>query len=277
MFKVLDKKIYNNYVFEIVVDAPLIASEAKAGQFCIIVPKENGERLPFTIADFDKKKGTVNFVIQVVGKSTQMMFDEDYDYLPDVLGPLGMPSVIEPLKEVLFLAGGLGVAAIYLIMKAYKEIGAKIISVVGFRNKSLIFWEDKLKEISDKIIITTDDGSYGVKGNVTTLIDDIFSNHSIDKVYSIGSLKMMKACVESVRPYNKKVIVSLNPIMVDGIGMCGACRVVVDNKIHYACIEGPDFDGNLVDFDELILRSNEFEKQEGSCLREYLLNRGNRR
>ncbi|HOJ49186.1 MAG TPA: sulfide/dihydroorotate dehydrogenase-like FAD/NAD-binding protein [Spirochaetota bacterium] len=277
MFKVLRKKIYNQYVFELEIEAPLIAREAKAGQFCILIPKEKGERLPFTIADFDRKKGTITFIIQVVGKSTQMMYDEEYDFIPDILGPLGTPSKIEKKNNVLFLSGGLGIAASYPIMKAYKEMGSKIISVVGFRNKSLVFWEDKLKDISDEIIITTDDGSYGLKGNVVSVVDQIFKKYNIDKVYSIGSLKMMKASVDAIKKYGVEIIVSLNPIMVDGIGMCGACRVVLDGKIHYACIEGPDFDGYKVDLDDLILRSNQFAKEEGACLRDYLLNRGNRR
>jgi homotetrameric NADPH-dependent glutamate synthase len=230
-----------------------------------------GERIPLTIADFDREKGTVTVVVQAVGKTTkEMMMLRERDYLLDFIGPLGQESHIEPLNKGVCIGGGLGVAPVFPQLRAYKEKGAYTISIIGFRSKELIFWEDKFREYSDELYVTTDDGSYGIKGLVTVPLKAVCENHNdIDRAVAIGPLVMMKACCEVTRPFNIPTIVSLNPIMVDGTGMCGSCRVTVGDEMKFACVEGPDFDGHKVNFDELMLRQKRFEREEKEALERF--------
>ena len=233
---------------------------------------EHGERIPLTVADFDAGQGTVTVVIQAVGKTTiEMMALREGDFLLDFIGPLGLPSHIRELDgTVVLVGGGLGVAPVYPQLREYKNAGNRTISIVGFRNRDLMFWEDHLREFSDELIVTTDDGSYGRKGFVShALADVIGANQDVREVVAIGPLPMMKACCEVTRPSGIPTIVSLNSIMVDGTGMCGSCRVTVGGKMKFACVDGADFDGHLVNFDELALRQKRFEHEEKAALVRY--------
>lgn len=270
-FPVLKKEEYSDVTFMWELEAKDIAKSAHPGQFVIIRYNEAGERIPLTIADFDRDKGTITLVVQAVGKSTQQMksFPEGF-IVPDVIGPLGNPSEIEDAKKVVIVGGGLGVAPIYPILRAYKQAGAYTITVVGFRNKDLMFWDDKLKEYSDELHVATDDGSYGTKGLVTEVLDKVIKdNGDLDLCVAIGPLVMMRAAAETTRPHNLKTIVSLNTIMVDGTGMCGSCRCTVDGKVQFACVDGPEFNAHLVDFDELMKRQNRFKREETKSTEEY--------
>lgn len=271
MYNIFHKKILNPDVFELKIKAPLIAAKAKAGQFCILVSHDKGERVPFTLADWNKEEGSITLVIQVLGKTSAYLMNEDLKAVAHASGPLGEPSVIEENhQKVIFTAGGLGVAAVYPIMKSYFEKGIKVKAIIGFRNKDLVFWEDELKKVSHELIITTDDGSYGEKGRVTDPLLKCLEEKESSLIYSIGPLVMMKAVSDLTKKYSVKTYVSLNPVMVDGIGMCGACRVTVNGETRYACIEGPEFEAHDVDFNELILRSKQFKAEEDKCFRDYL-------
>jgi NAD(P)H-flavin reductase len=272
MYPIIQKKVFNSEMFEMEITAPRIARKAKAGQFCILIAHENGERAPFTLADWNSEKGSITLVIQVTGKTSHYLKAESSKSLPHVSGPLGHPSEIDTNAEkVVFVGGGLGVGAIHPIMKAYREqTQAEVTGIVGFRSEKQVFWKENLEALCDDFYIATEDGSQGIHGMVTDPLEEILATEKPDLVYAIGPLGMMKAVSNQTRAYKVKTIVSLNPIMVDGIGMCGACRVTIDGETHYACIEGPEFDGHLVDFDELILRNRQFEKQEEICFREYL-------
>ncbi|OHD10879.1 MAG: hypothetical protein A2Y41_09850 [Spirochaetes bacterium GWB1_36_13] len=273
MFPIVSKKKYNDTIFELEVEAPKIAKNALPGQFAVLVAHENGERVPFTLADCNKEKGTVTFVIQVLGKTSSYLLNENLQSIPHITGPLGIPSHIDETKNhIVFIGGGLGIAPLHPIMKAYHQIGKKNTCIVGFRNKNLVFWHDRLSQYASKMLITTDDGSMGEKGLVTDVLEKEISIQKPDLVYAIGPLPMMRAVSEKTQFHGIKTIVSLNPVMVDGIGMCGACRVTIGGVTRYACIEGPEFDASQVDFDELILRSRQFKKEEDICLRDYLKN-----
>jgi NAD(P)H-flavin reductase len=230
---------------------------------------EQGERIPLTIADFDRKKGTITLVIQAIGKTTRQMQQECQvgTALYAMVGPMGIPSPISHAKKVICVGGGLGVAPIYPQARGFKEAGAYVIGVVGFRNKDLVFWEDKFRACCDEFIICTDDGSAGIKGMVTAGILQAIEKHpDIDEVVAIGPPIMMKGCADATRPFKIKTMVSLNPVMVDGTGMCGGCRVKIGGEVKFACVDGPDFDGHLVDFDDLMMRLKRYTKEERMAL-----------
>ena len=235
------------------VKAPDVARAARPGHFVMARIDEHGERIPLTVADFNAEHGTVTVVIQAVGKTTfEMLALREGDTILDFIGPLGLPSHIRKLEgTVVLVGGGLGVAPIYPQLRAYKEAGNRTVSIVGFRNKDLVFWEDQFRVCSDDLIVTTDDGSYGRHGFVTHALADVLADEkNVSEVVAIGPIPMMKACCEVTRPFAIPTIVSLNSIMVDGTGMCGSCRVTVGGKMKFACVDGADFDGHLVNFDE---------------------------
>lgn len=242
-----------------------MARAAKPGQFVIVMSHASGERIPLTIADFDVERGTITLVIQAVGKTTKEMQQSCTvgTALFGMAGPMGIPSHITHAKKVVCVGGGLGVAPVYPQARALKQSGAYVIGVLGYRSKNLIFWEDKFRKICDELIICTDDGSAGLKGFVTDGIRQAAQMHSdIDEVIAIGPPVMMKASAESTRVLGIKTMVSLNPIMVDGTGMCGGCRVKVGDQVKFACVDGPDFDGHEVDFDDLMMRLKRYKAEE---------------
>jgi glutamate synthase (NADPH) small chain len=254
------------------VAAPDVARAARPGHFVMARIDERGERIPLTVADFDVARGTVTVVIQAVGKTTmEMMSLKEGDYLLDFIGPLGLPSHIRKLEgTVVLVGGGLGVAPVFPQLREYKKQGNRTVSVIGFRNKDLIFWEDRFREFSDELIVTTDDGSNGRKGFVTHALSEVLGRETgISEAVAIGPIPMMKACAEVTRPFGIPTVVSLNSIMVDGTGMCGSCRVTVGGKMKFACVDGADFDGHLVNFDELALRQKRFEREEKAALARY--------
>ncbi len=278
MYEILEKHDHSPVTKEIKVYAPRVASKAKAGQFVIVVPWEKGERVPLTIADFSREEGWITLVFLVVGKSTKFMAGmKPGDRLYAVVGPLGNPSEIEHYGTVVCVGGGLGIAPIYPIARELRKAGNYVISIIGARTKELLFWEDKIHSVSDELIVCTDDGSYGRQGVVTVPLKELLeSGRKIDVVWAIGPAIMMKFCSLTTKPFGVKTIVSLNPIMVDGTGMCGACRVEVDGKTRFACVDGPEFDGHKVDWDLLMARqrlyceqeklaAELFEKQEAKC------------
>jgi NAD(P)H-flavin reductase len=233
------------------------------------MPHEEGERIPLTLADFDAAKGTVTFVIQAVGKTTMQMQQEVRagSRLFAVVGPMGIPSHLGTAKKVVCVGGGLGVAPIYPQARACKQAGAYVIGVVGFRNKSLMFWEDKFRAVCDELIVCTDDGSAGLKGLVTAGIEQSIAKHAdIEEVIAIGPPIMMKGCAEATRAKKIRTMVSLNPVMVDGTGMCGGCRVKIGEGVKFACVDGPDFDGHLVDFDDLMARLARYRESERQAM-----------
>jgi homotetrameric NADPH-dependent glutamate synthase len=269
VFLITRRKQFGPTTFLWEVQAPDVARAARPGHFVMARIDEHGERIPLTVADFDVRQGTVTVVIQAVGKTTfEMMNLREGDSLLDFIGPLGLPSHIRKLKgTVVLVGGGLGVAPVYPQLREYKQQGNRTISIVGFRNRDLVFWEDKFREQSDELIVNTDDGSYGRKGFVTYALAEILNTRKdIVEVVAIGPIPMMKACCETTRPFAVPTIVSLNSIMVDGTGMCGSCRVTVGGKMKFACVDGADFDSHLVNFDELSLRQKRFEREEKAAL-----------
>ena len=265
MFCILDKKELNPTITQMVVDAPLIAKKAQAGQFVILRADEDGERIPLTIADYDRENGTITIIFQRVGATTEKLNALNKgDFICDFAGPLGRPSEVEGFKKVAVIGGGVGCAIAYPTAKALKENGAEVHSIVGFRNRDLVILEQEFASVSDKLVIMTDDGSYGEKGLVTDAIKKLLeSGEKYDEVIAIGPLKMMKFVSAITKECGIKTIVSMNPIMIDGTGMCGGCRLTVGGEMKFACVDGPDFDGHLVDFDEAIRRSgmySDFEK-----------------
>ncbi|MEO5361672.1 MAG: sulfide/dihydroorotate dehydrogenase-like FAD/NAD-binding protein [Nitrospirota bacterium] len=267
MFEITRTEQFSPSTFLWEVRAPEIARAARPGQFVIVHCDEMAERIPLTIADFDADAGTVTIVIQAAGKSTlDMMAYKAGDRILDIAGPLGEASVIENFGTVVLVGGGLGIAPVYPILRALKINGCHTISIIGFRSISLMFWEGRFRDYSDETIIVTDDGSYGQQGLVTQPLKRIIMERQIDRVIAIGPLVMMKACAEVTRPLNIKTIISANPIMVDGTGMCGSCRVSIGGEVKFACIDGPDMDGHLVNFDELIIRQKRFHKYEKQSL-----------
>ena len=264
----------NIKLFEI--DQPLIARKVQPGQFVVIRHNEKGERIPLTVADYDRDRGTITIIFQEVGKSTYEMGELTVgDTLLDVVGPLGQPSEIANYGTVVCIGGGVGIAPVYPITRALKAAGNHTIAIIGARTKELLFWEERFREISHELYITTDDGSYGRKGFVSDelqrLIDD---GYKIDRVWAIGPAIMMKVVCDVTRPHKIKTIVSLNPIMVDGTGMCGACRVEVGGETKFTCVDGPEFDGHLVDFDLLMKRQSIYKEQEKLALDLYLKHKG---
>ena len=265
MAKILKKTNLAPQVYEFIVDAPLVAHKCKPGQFVIIRTEEESERIPLTIADFDRKQGTITMIVQAVGNTTKHLCEtfNDNDEILDVVGPLGMPSHIENFGTVVCVGGGIGVAPVYPIARALKEAGNKVISIIGARNKDLIIFEDKMAAISDELIITTDDGSAGQKGFVTDPLKKMLEGGNMPGlVLAIGPVIMMKNVAETTRPYKVHTVASLNTIMVDGTGMCGGCRVKVGDDNKFACVDGPEFDAHLVDFANLVQRQQMYKGQE---------------
>jgi len=268
-FEIVTRKDFSDVTYLLEIRHPLMAKAAKPGQFVIVMLNEHGERIPLTIADFDRQKGTITLVIQAVGKTTKEMQQACRvgTRLYGMVGPMGIPSPISHAKKVVCVGGGLGVAPVFPQARAFKESGAYVIGVVGFRNKDLVFWDDKFKKCCDEFIICTDDGSAGIKGLVTEGIKQAIAKHpDIDEVVAIGPPIMMKGCAEATRPHNIKTMVSLNPLMVDGTGMCGGCRVKIGGQVKFACVDGPDFDGHKVDFDDLMTRLRRFTQEEKMAL-----------
>jgi NAD(P)H-flavin reductase len=264
MYKILSKQILGPNVKQIEVEAPDIAKRAKPGQFVVLRVDENGERIPLTIADKNPEKGTITIIFQEAGKSTSLLGSlNESENILDVVGPLGNPTKIEKSGTIAAIGGGVGVAEILPVIKALKEAGNKVISIVGARTKGLLILTEQLKAAADELLITTDDGSSGTKGFVTTVLSDLLVKKvQIDEVYAIGPVPMMKAVSELTKKCGIKTTVSLNPIMVDGTGMCGACRVSIDGKTYFACVHGPEFNGHLVNWDELSSRLALFKNEE---------------
>ena len=264
MYKIVSKRELAENVDEFVIEAPQIARKAKPGQFVIVRVTVRGERIPLTIAEKDPEAGTITLMVQRVGKSTyHLSCFEEGNSLKDVVGPLGKPTHIENWGNVVAIGGGLGLAPIHHICQGVKEAGNNLTVIMGFRSKDLIFWEDKMKILADKVIITTNDGSYGMKGLVTDALQKLIDEgEKIDMVICAGPVPMMKAVAEVTRPHKIPTIASLNPIMVDGTGMCGACRVTVGGEVKFACVDGPEFNAHEVDFDELMNRLSMFKSLE---------------
>jgi len=272
MYRIVEKTVLNPTVTKMVVEAPLIAKKAEPGQFIIFRVSEDGERVPLTIADYDREKGTVTIIFQVVGASTmELNALNEGDCICDFAGPLGKPSEIENLKKVCVVGGGVGCAIAYPIAKKLHEQGCEVHTVIGFRNRDLVILEKEFSAVSNEMKIMTDDGSYGEKGLVTNALEELINaGNDYDEVIAIGPLVMMKFVCITTKKYGIKTTVSMNPIMVDGTGMCGGCRITVGGEAKFACVDGPDFDGHLVDFDEAMKRGGiykEFEshKREESC------------
>jgi len=264
-FEVVARQDFSDVTFLLEIRHPMLAKAARPGQFVIVMSHEQGERIPLTIADFDRDKGTITLVIQAVGKTTrEMQLDcRVGTRLSALVGPMGIPSHIGTARKVLCVGGGLGVAPVYPQARAYKESGAYVIGILGFRTRDLVFWEEKFRACCDELILCTDDGSAGIKGLVTEGIRQAVLKHpDIDECVAIGPPVMMKGCAEATRPHKIHTIVSLNPVMVDGTGMCGGCRVKLSTGVKFACVDGPDFDGHLVDFDDLMFRLQRYKATE---------------
>jgi len=265
-YKILSKTQLSENLYEIVVEAPYVVKNAKAGQFIILRVDEKGERIPLTIADINKEKNELTIVFMAVGFTTNKLAElQAGEEIPDLVGPLGVQTHIQNYGTVAVLAGGYGAAPAYLIAKAYKEAGNKVYMIIGTRNENLIFWEEKMKSACDKLFFTTDDGSKGRKGFVTDELKDIINSEKVDLAMAIGPIPMMRAVSDLTKQHNISCIVSMNPIMVDGTGMCGSCRLTVDGKVMFACVDGPDFDGHKVDFAEIIQRGQMYKPQEHSA------------
>lgn len=264
MFKIIKKEELNPTVTKMVVDAPLIAKKAEPGQFIIFRAKEDSERIPLTIADYDRDQGTITIIFQIVGYGTMELNTLDQgECIHDLVGPLGRPSETDGLKKVAVVGGGVGCAIAYPVAKKLHENGCEVHSIVGFRNKDLVILEDEFNAVSDKVCMMTDDGSYGEKGLVTNALEQLIKDgNSYDEVIAIGPLVMMKFVCMLTKKYDIKTVVSMNPIMIDGTGMCGGCRITVGGQTKFACVDGPDFDGHQVDFDEAMHRGTMYREFE---------------
>lgn len=256
MYRIVKKEVLNPTVTRMDIEAPLIAKKAEPGQFIILRVDEKGERIPLTVADFDRERGTVTIIFQIVGATTEKLNHlEEGGCLQDFVGPLGRPSETEGLKKVAVIGGGVGCAIAYPVAKKLHQQGAEVHSIVGFRNKDLVILEEEFRAVSSKFVMMTDDGSYGEKGLVTNALEKLIGEgETYDEVIAIGPLVMMKFVVKLTKEHNIKTVVSMNPIMIDGTGMCGGCRLTVGGKTKFACVDGPDFDGFEVDFDEAMAR-----------------------
>ena len=264
MFKIVRKKELNSAVTLMEVEAPFVAKKAKAGQFIIFRVDESSERVPLTIAGYDREKGTVTIIFQKVGLSTKMLGTlQEGDFIHDFVGPLGKPTQTEGLKRVCVVGGGVGCAIALPSAQAFKEAGCEVDVIVGFRNKDIVILEDEFRACSDHMYLMTDDGSYGEHGFVTVKLQQLLeAGTQYDEALAIGPIPMMKFVSKTTEPFGVKTIVSLNPIMVDGTGMCGGCRVTVGGEVKFACVDGPDFDGHKVDFAELMNRNGVYRDQE---------------
>ena len=260
MYKIVKKQPLNPTVTRMEIEAPLIAKKAKPGQFIILRVDENGERIPLTVAGYDREKGTVTIIFQIVGATTEKLNHlNEGECLHDFVGPLGVPTHVDDLKKVCVIGGGVGCAIALPIAEELHAMGAEVTSIIGFRNQDLVILEDEFMACSDHFTLMTDDGSYGEKGNVTAPLKTLLENgERFDEVIAIGPLIMMKFVCLTTKEYDQKTVVSMNPIMVDGTGMCGGCRLTVGGKTKFACVDGPDFDGHEVDFDEAMSRSRSY-------------------
>jgi ferredoxin--NADP+ reductase len=266
MYKIVKKKVLNPTVTLMEIDAPMVAKKAEPGQFIILRTDDNGERIPLTIADFDREKGTVTIIFQIVGASTEQLNHlEEGDFLQDFVGPLGRATETEGKKKVAVVGGGVGCAIAYPVVKKLHELGTEVHAIVGFRNQELVILEEEFKNNSSKLILMSDDGSCGEKGLVTDALKKLIdSGEQYDEVITIGPLIMMKFVSKLTKEYGIKTVASMNPIMIDGTGMCGGCRLTVGGKTKFACVDGPEFDGHEIDFDEALERSTmykAFERQ----------------
>lgn len=261
MYKILRKEALNPTVTLLDIEAPLIAKKAEPGQFIILRVDDEGERIPLTIADFDREAGWVRIIFQIVGATTEKLnAKKEGEFIQDFVGPLGVPTHVEDLKKVAVVGGGVGCAIAYPIAKKLHNMGAEVHSVVGFRNKDLVILEDDFAAVSDKLMMMTDDGSHGTKGLVTNALKELIdAGNQYDEVIVIGPLIMMKFVCALTKEYGIKTTVSMNPIMIDGTGMCGGCRLTVGGETKFACVDGPDFDGHLVDFDEALERGSMYK------------------
>lgn len=263
MHRILSYRHLGANQHQLVVAAPEIAHAAQPGQFVIIRTDAQSERIPLTIADFDREAGTITLVILAVGYSTQQLCNlREGDSILDIAGPLGHPSEMEDFGTVVFIGGGVGIAPIYPQVKAFKEMGNRVIVILGVRNKDLLFWEDDFRKYADEILITSNDGSVGTQGLVTDALKVVMERETIHRVIAIGPAIMMRAVSNATREAKIPTVVSLNPIMVDGTGMCGACRCSVEGKTRFACVEGPEFDGHLIDWDEFSARQKMYTEEE---------------
>jgi NAD(P)H-flavin reductase len=269
LFEIVAREDFSDVTFLLEVHHPQLAKAARPGQFVIAMLRPEGERIPLTIADYDAVRGTITLVIQAVGKTTREMQGECLagTHLHALVGPMGIPSHVGKAKKVVCVGGGLGVAPVFPQARAHKERGAYVIGVVGFRTRDLVFWADKFRSVCDELIVCTNDGSEGIRGLVTDGLKAALAKHpDVGEVVAVGPPIMMKACAEATRAKKIPTLVSVNPIMVDGTGMCGGCRVKVAGKVRFACVDGPDFDGHQVDFDDLMSRLRRFTEQEKSAL-----------
>ncbi len=266
MYKILKKEKLNDSVTRMVIKAPFVAKKAQPGQFIILRVDKDGERIPFTIADYDRENETVTIIFQVVGAETTLLnLKNEGDYIEDFVGPLGNPTKTEGYHKVAIVGGGVGTAIAYPVAKKFKQQGAVVHSIVGFRNKELVILKDEFESVSDKYVLISDDGSTGKKGFVTDALKELIdSGEKYDLVMAIGPIPMMKFVSKLTKEYGIKTIVSMNPIMIDGTGMCGGCRLTVGGETKFACVDGPEFDGHLVDFDEAMERGAMYKKFERS-------------
>ena len=272
MYRIVEQEVLAPTLSKLVIEAPFIAKKRKAGNFVIVRATETGERIPLTIVDSDIEKGTITLIVQAIGKTTNIIVNmKAGEYFLDVVGPLGQPTPVDNFGTVVCIGGGVGTAEVYPIARALKDAGNRVIGIVGARNKELVILEQEMSEACDELIVTTDDGSYGQKGFVTdALLSVMERGEDIKGVYAIGPMPMMRATADVTRQEKIKTYVSLNPIMMDGTGMCGACRVTVNGEMKFACVDGPEFDAHAVNFDELIARNRTYEDLEKKSLEEFL-------
>src|SRR3989339_484882 len=264
MPKILSKEKLSENISKIVVEAPHVAKAIKPGQFIVVVPRENAERIPLTIADLDKKQGTITIIFQIVGATTRILnFLKEGDNIAHILGPLGVPSHMEKFGTVVVIGGGVGIAEIYPVVKSLKETGNEVITIIGARCKELLLYQEELRIASSELKVTTDNGACGRKGFVSDELKDmIATGEKIDLVIAVGPVPMMRVCCDVTKPHGIKTMVSLNPIMLDATGMCGVCRVSVGGQTKFACVEGPEFDGHQVDFADLVARLKPYKDVE---------------
>lgn len=270
MYKIVRKEQLNEVTWLFDIEAPAVAQKAQPGQFIILRVAEKSERIPLTVYDYSPDKGTVSIVVQALGKSTHQLAEVSKNgSIIDFVGPLGHPSEIKNFGKVVCIGGGIGAAPVFPIARALKQAGNEVISIMGARTKDLLILEDQMKQVSDRLLVCTDDGTYAKKGFVTQVLQELLDSEKIARAWAIGPIPMMKAVCDVTRGYKLKTIVSLNCIMVDGTGMCGSCRVTVDGKTMFACVDGPEFEGHEVNFEELTYRQNRFVNKEKSSLADY--------
>ncbi len=275
MFKIIEKNVLSSAVTRLKIEAPFIAKKVMPGQFVIVRIDDLGERIPLTVSDFDREQGTVTIVVQAIGFTTKKLVALNAgDSIEDVVGPLGCPTEFGNPKKAIVIGGGVGCAIAYPQAKALHNMGVKTEVIAGFRSKDIVILEDEMKKVSDNLYITTDDGTYGEKGFVTDVLKRLLEKDTYDLVIAIGPVPMMKFVAKTTEPFGVKTLVSLNPIMIDGTGMCGGCRVTVGGETKFACVDGPDFDGHKVDFDELMRRNGFYREEEAHACRLGVNNNG---